>query len=91
MIKGCQKKIIIIKDTGNKYFEEAHFIVKNECLGSEINEYNIIKDATAIVNDYKSSIKLKRTKRNIFKHLLYFILGVLFGSGLCIGLYFMFI
>ena len=28
MVKGCQKKVICIKDTGSEMFEEAFFIMK---------------------------------------------------------------
>ena len=28
MIKGCEKKIIYLKDTKSEYFEEAYFVVK---------------------------------------------------------------
>ena len=31
MIKGCQKRIIHLKNTGSPYFEEAYFILKDEC------------------------------------------------------------
>lgn len=91
MIKGCQKKIIKVKDTGNKYFEEAYFIIKNECLGSDINQYSIIKDATDIVNDYITLVKPKRKRKRLYKHLLCFIAGLLLGVGLCSVLYFLFL
>lgn len=29
MIKGCQRKIIVIRDTGSDFFDEAYFIIKD--------------------------------------------------------------
>lgn len=28
MIKGCSKRVIVLKDTGSDFFEEAYFILK---------------------------------------------------------------
>ncbi|MBQ8510784.1 MAG: hypothetical protein IJ493_12845 [Clostridia bacterium] len=30
MVKGCQKKIIVVTDTGSRYFDSAYFILKKE-------------------------------------------------------------
>ena len=66
MIKGCQKSIIHLKDTGSPYFEEAYFIVSR---GSDIVAFgedmikealNIVKSSTA---DAKSRNLQKRKQR----------------------------
>ena len=85
MIKGCQKKIIQIKDTGCKYFEEAYFIIKDETLKTEINECNIVKDATAIVNEYVSGINKQNNNKYRFKSFVLFLIGFLIGSMMSIG------
>lgn len=50
MIKGCQKSIIHLRETGSPYFEEAYFIVKR---GSDIDALgdDIIKEAANIVKN----------------------------------------
>ena len=30
MVKGCQRKIYYLKNTGSKYFEEAYLVLKRE-------------------------------------------------------------
>ena len=46
MIKGCQKKIIHLKNTGSPYFEEAYFILKDD--GSLPCENDMVKEALRI-------------------------------------------
>ena len=66
MIKGCQKSIIHLKDTGSPYFEEAYFIVSRgsdiEALGEDMikEALNIVKSSTA---DAKSRNLQKRKQR----------------------------
>jgi hypothetical protein len=80
MIKGCKKKIIQIKDTGSKFFEEAYFVIRDEALKAEINECNIIRDATAIVNEYISGATATKTRRSRAKSLILFLLGFFIGA-----------
>ena len=56
MIKGCQKSIIHLKDTGSPYFEEAYFIVSR---GSDIEAVgdDMIKEALNIVKSSTADIK----------------------------------
>lgn len=30
MLKGCQRRIIMVKDTGSKYFDSAYFVIKHD-------------------------------------------------------------
>ena len=47
MIKGCQKKIIHLKNPDSRYFEEAYFILK-ETTGGITDEKEMIKEAERI-------------------------------------------
>ena len=90
MLKGCQKKIIQIKDTGSKYFEEAYFIIKNESLKSEINECNIIRDATAIVNEYISGSARDKIRKRNTKGMILFSIGFFIGLAMSVSAFFIF-
>ena len=48
MIKGAQKKMIVIKTDDSTVFEEAYFVIKNEYEG--MNDSDIISEATKIAN-----------------------------------------
>ena len=50
VIKGCQKRIIHITNTGSPYFEEAYFILKNGGEQSEGGGVDIVKEAKLLVD-----------------------------------------
>ena len=62
MIKGCQKSIIHLKDTGSPYFEEAYFIVSR---GSDIEAVgdDIIKEALSIVKNSATDVKSRNLQK----------------------------
>ena len=79
MLKGCQKKVIFLKNTGNQIFEEAYFVIKPEF--EAVSEYEIISEATKIANSCGANEKRKkkRSKKGGFCFFLFslgFFLGV---------------
>lgn len=62
MIKGCQKSIIHLRDTGCPYFEEAYFIVRR---GSEIEAVgdDIVKEAMSIVRESAKNVKTSNLQK----------------------------
>lgn len=53
MIKGCQKKIIHLKNTGSPYFEEAYFILKDD--GTSLpSENDMVREALKIAESSKT-------------------------------------
>ena len=49
MIKGCQKKMIHVKNTNSPYFEEAFFVVKND-VDPALCENDMRKEAQRIAD-----------------------------------------
>lgn len=87
MIKGCQKKIIQIKDTKSPVFEEAYFVLKNGVTDA-ISEKDIISEAMSVINRYsKSDISPHRIKKGIKKP-VYFFVGIAIGVilSICISI-----
>ena len=80
MIKGCQKKIIFLKNTGCDLFEEAYFIVKDGSIDK--GESDIVLEATKIVNNIKSSESLPMRKSFWKQGYVLFILGAMLGFGI---------
>ena len=78
MIKGCQKRMIFIKDTGSDLFDEAYFVLKSDIPSQDDFENDIIKTATAIVN--QNQFRRKRKPLKISKSVLLFLLGMLIGA-----------
>lgn len=53
MVKGCQKKVICIKDTGSDMFEEAFFIMKPSKDGVP-KEGDMIREARRILENSRA-------------------------------------
>ncbi len=86
MIKGINKNMVVVKNTGSRYFEEAHFIVKS---GASVrSERDLLREAdrlvgAALTREGKGS-KPKKRLPVIISVILSFILGALSGIGLCL-------
>ena len=48
-MKGCQKKVIFLKNTGSYLFDEAYFIISREGERSPITEESMIVEANRII------------------------------------------
>lgn len=85
MIKGINKNMIVVKNTGSRYFEEAHFIIKNSA--SDRSERDLVKEASKIVGTVLSeSGKVSKPKRGIIKGLITVLLSFISGAALGIML-----
>jgi hypothetical protein len=85
MVRGCQKKIIYLKNSGSNFFEEAYFVIKNNSQYEEISECDMIEEANRIVKEsFFSEEKqgvvkrlLSLAKRSVLPFLIGAVLGVL--------------
>ena len=75
MIKGCQKNIIFLKNTGSELFDEAYFVVKPSA--PQKKERDIVLEASRLINGLDDTRRARRTKR-----LLPFLSGLALGAGL---------
>jgi hypothetical protein len=49
-MKGCQKRIIVMKNTGSNIFEEAYFILKDNAVRTQaISEHDMVGEAARII------------------------------------------
>jgi hypothetical protein len=85
MVRGCQKKIIYLKNTGSEVFDEAYFVVNDKILDKEFAECDMVKEANRILDECvsieeKSSITLKIigfVKRKIAPFLIGALIGII--------------
>ena len=75
--KGCEKRMIMLKNTGSDLFEEAYFILNNRN-NSHISRNDMIKEANRIVSE--NNIVTNPEKKNRL-WLAQYILGFLSGIG----------
>ena len=78
MLRGCQKKIVFLKNTGSKIFDEAYFVISDN--DNKSTTPDLIKEANRIIeeNAFERENKEKYTFiSKIFKsRLTAFLLGV---------------
>ena len=90
-MKGYQRKVIFLKNTGSPYFDEAYFVVSREGVGKSVDQSDMVFEANRIINesleDSRTRIRRERVKRRR-DFLIPFFLGMLISCFL-IGLYHM--
>ncbi len=87
MVRGCQKKIIYLKNTDSGVFDEAYFLVSDSALGKNMDERDMIAEANRILdecifNEERNSTKRKTLdflKRKIIPTFLGVIIGIIIG------------
>ena len=84
MIKGINKNMVVVKNTGSRYFEEAHFILRSG-ISQRGEENEFLNEARRIV----SSVLIEQGKQSGKKRrVLHIILPVLaFAAGVGIGIF----
>lgn len=87
MIKGCNKRVIVMNDTGNSMIEQAFFILKPGSEKGLVSENDIVKHANTILsetryNDRFSSLSMNVMKKDAKKgNVVQFISGVVVGAA----------
>ncbi len=51
MIKGCQRRIIMVKDTGSRYFDSAYFVLRHD-LPENSRESDMLAEAHRMISAY---------------------------------------
>ena len=87
MLKGCQKKIIFLKDTGCDVFEEAYFVIKPEY--ERMNKGDIVNEATKIISGIDKDKENKNDKKGII-YTLFLSIGMLIGVVISVGCLYLF-
>ena len=84
MVRGCQKKIIYLKNSGSNIFEEAYFVIKNDSQYEEISECDMIEEANRIINEsfYQGENDTfgRRALSFLKKYIVPFIIGAAVGA-----------
>ena len=92
-MRGYQKKVIFLKDTGSHFFDEAYFVISRKGEEAKIDQSDMILEADRII---KESLKERETrnkgerKTSKKNFLIPFFLGVLSSVVISIGVYLIF-
>ena len=81
MIKGCQRKMIVVQGKDKSIFETAYFVLRHESEQKELRECDMLSEATRIINE--SSVQNARAGRfrSLRRGLWLFWGGFLLGGG----------
>ena len=83
MVRGCQKKIIYLKNTDSKVFDEAYFIVKDNVKCDVMDECDMVEEANRILDNViscrMSGEKISRIKKTVKAKILPFVAGIFIG------------
>lgn len=84
MIKGVQRKMIVVKTDNSNVFETAYFVLRSDSDKSKSDAIDMLTEANRIVNegnDTKKSKKEKKKRFGRFAAFCIFLLGVVFGTA----------
>lgn len=98
MIKGCTKRVIVVKDVSSDIFEEAYFILRpsSEKNHKPQSRSDILKEANRIVasrecdstNGNTVKISAGKPKRAVLRDAAFFVFGFFVAAG-SYGLYYL--
>lgn len=72
-MRGYQRKVIYLKETGSDIFDEAYFVLKNEEKGFKFSHATMVNEARKIIEE-SFGLK-KRKKRKWIESLISFLSG----------------
>ena len=83
MLKGAQKKMIVIKTSDSEIFEEAYFVVKG---GVERSQPDMVSEANRIIEGCgeKRRERKSRDMKALIIPVISFMTGTFFGGGIAI-------
>ena len=81
-MKGTQRRIIFLKSTKSKRFDEAYFVLKDDLINDDEDE--ILKEAEKILFSAEGCKKKREKKSLSFKGAFLFSLGLFCGVVLTI-------
>lgn len=84
MVRGCQRRVVFIKNTDSKIFSEAYFILSDEAYKESHTDEDIIREANRIIDE---SVGIEE-KAPFGKQIVTFLIGrgIPFAVGLAAGL-----
>lgn len=85
-MRGSEKRVIFVRDTGSRIFEEAYFIVRRGISenGQSLSAEDMVREAQRIVQESGCSYPVSARRRRIRGKMLSFLAGAA-SAGAVIG------
>ena len=83
MVRGCQKKIVYLKNTGSEVFDEAYFVISEKAPVDNITECDMVEEANRILDECiftsESNGRFIKIKAFLKSKTVPFIVGLMIG------------
>jgi len=90
VVKGLNKRVVVIKSPDPKIFEQAIFIVREDYHSGSGREVDILKEAEKVANDYlKNAVSVSQKFLAKIPPLLFAACGALVTGLICLTLHFL--
>lgn len=84
-MRGCQKRVIYMKNTGSRHFEGAYFVLRQNA--EEVSDTDMISEANRIINEnFKAGGRIK--PRSVRRYLFSFLLGAVISLAISLAVKF---
>lgn len=83
-MRGCQRKVIYLKNTGSHLFDEAYFVVSREGEFSGVGQSDMVVEANRIIDESLKDESGKRKDRRLAWTrgvLIPFLIGILTSTA----------
>lgn len=90
-MRGYQKKVIFLKDTGSHLFDEAYFVVSRKGEAAHIEQSDMVFEANRIIKESLDGKELRvrgEGKRLFLSFIIPFFLGVIISLSATLLVYF---
>lgn len=81
MIKGCQRKMIVVQGRDKSVFETAYFVLRRESEERAGEERALLEEANRIINENRMPKEKRRGKRHLWRLFGAWLCGCLVGCG----------
>ena len=78
-MRGYQKKVVFLKNTGSPIFEEAYFVIKGDILTQNPTTEDMVVEASRIIEENFEK-KKRISKKALALYTLVFLLGAFISS-----------
>jgi hypothetical protein len=80
MVKGTQKQMVVVKTAGNRYYEEAHFVLRDGQRLTDEAEPTMLAEANRILDEC-----MRKPRRRRMRRVSAFLLGLVLGAMLALA------
>ena len=92
MVRGYQRRVVFLKNTGSALFDEAYFLMSERGQNNSPSESEMVKEANRIISENLTSGRVPdraptQVFRFIIKQIPAFLLGAILSAVICLFIF----